>query len=60
MIAKSTGVPNTPGVIYRDLHMGETNNVLGICKVVKALRRIAAYVNEIYRPWFEKSVLGWD
>lgn len=60
MVATSKGVPNTPGVIYRDLHMGETNTVLGICKVVKSLRRIAAYVNEVYRPWFQKEVLEWD
>ena len=44
-------------VILRDWLLGSTNSVLGIYQIVAAVRRLAKWVDEDYRPWFEKNAL---
>ena len=43
-----------------DLMLGETDSVAGVYQVMAALRRLAQWVNDMYRPWFEREVLGMD
>lgn len=44
-------------VLFRYQMMGQTDRVLGICKLVASIQRIAQYVCEEYRDWFVKYVL---
>lgn len=36
---------------------GETSSVLGVYKVVAVIRRLARWIKDDYRPWFEREVL---
>ncbi|CAM6085752.1 unnamed protein product [Calypogeia fissa] len=48
-------------VILRDLRLGSTDSVLGIYQLVEAVRRLARWVDEEYRPWLEReALLGGD
>lgn len=46
--------------LIEDLMLGETDSVAGVYQVMAALRRLAQWVNDKYRPWFEREVLGMD
>lgn len=48
------------GRIYllEGLVLGDTGSVFGVYQVIAAIRRLARWVNEEYRPWFEREVLG--
>jgi len=43
--------------IYRDQSLGETGSILGIYQLLAALRRLAQWMDEVLRPWFEAHVL---
>ena len=43
--------------IWKYITLGSTNNVPGIYGIIAAIRRLARWVDEEYRPWFEKEVL---
>ena len=51
---------NTLGeiLLVEDLQLGDTGSVFGIYKLIAAIRRLARWVHEDYRPWFEREVLG--
>lgn len=40
------------------LPLGNMTTVTGIYQVLAGLRRLARWVDEIYRPWFERNILG--
>lgn len=44
-------------VILRDLRLGSTDTVLGIYQLVGAVRMLARWVNEEYRPWLQSETL---
>ena len=44
--------------LIKELYLGDTDAVAGVYQVVAAIQRIAQWVNDDYRPWFEKEVLG--
>ena len=44
--------------LIKELYLGDTDSVAGVYQVIAAIRRIAQWVNDDYRPWFEKEVLG--
>ena len=50
---------NADGNIYliEDVTLGTTDSILGIYQIIAALRRLARWVHEEYRPWFEREVL---
>lgn len=41
-----------------ELSLGETGSVIGVYQLIAAIRRLAQWVNDDYRPWFEREVLG--
>jgi len=45
-------------LIFGPLLLGCTDMMLGIYKIVEAVRRLAQWVDKDYKPWFEKEVLG--
>jgi len=44
-------------VIYRDEKMGSTSSLLGVYELLAATRRLARWVDEVYRRWLEKEIL---
>ena len=44
-------------VILKELRLGATDSVLGIYQIIASIRRLAKWVQEEYRPWFESNVL---
>jgi hypothetical protein len=52
-----TGADDFRVVILRDLRLGSTDTVLGIYQLVEAVRRLARWVDEEYRPWLEREAL---
>ena len=44
--------------LIKELYLGDTDSMAGVYQVVAAIRRIAWWVNDDYRPWFEKAILG--
>lgn len=44
--------------LIKELHLGDTGSVAGVYQVIAAIRRIAQWVNDEYRPWFEREILG--
>ena len=44
--------------LIKELDLGRTDSIAGVYQVVAAIRRIAQWVNDDYRPWFEKEILG--
>ena len=43
--------------IHRGESVGSTSSMLGIFKILAAIRRLAQWVYEEYRPWFETEVI---
>ncbi|KAL9124951.1 MAG: hypothetical protein Q9175_008154 [Cornicularia normoerica] len=50
--------PNGRIDLIKELHLGDTGSVVGVYQVTAAIRRIAQWVNDEHRPWFEREVLG--
>ena len=44
--------------LIKELHLGDTGSIAGVYQVVAAIRRIAQWVNDDYRSWFERKILG--
>ena len=44
--------------LIKELHLGESGSVIGVYQIIAAIRRIAQWVKDIYRLWFEKEILG--
>jgi len=44
-------------MILRYHNLGQTNTIVGICKILESLRKIGEYVEDVYKPWFRKNVL---
>lgn len=44
--------------VIRHLDLGDTGSVAGVYQVIAAIRRIAQWISEGYRPWFEREILG--
>ncbi|KAL8855499.1 MAG: hypothetical protein Q9178_007853 [Gyalolechia marmorata] len=44
-------------LLLSDRMLGSTNTLLGIYQVLAAIRRLAKWADEQYRPWFEKTFL---
>ncbi|KAL9124350.1 MAG: hypothetical protein Q9217_006311 [Psora testacea] len=38
--------------------LGDTVSLVGIYKIIASLRSLGRWVNEVYRPWFEDSILA--
>jgi len=50
--------PDESGVVmFRYQMMGQTEGVLGLCKLVASIRRIGQYANQEYTEWFKTYVL---
>lgn len=49
---------NQQTLIFNYLRLGDTNSVLGIYQVLEAVRRLARWVDEVYKPWFKSAVLA--
>lgn len=45
-------------ILLKEIMLGKTDSVLGIYQIVAALRRLARWVDEDYKPWFEQKALG--
>ena len=45
-------------VIFQDLPIGSTGSVLEAYAVIAAVRRLAQWTDEVFRPWFERACLG--
>ena len=43
--------------LIRELYLGETGSVAGVYQLIAAIRRLAQWVRNDYRPWFERQVL---
>lgn len=59
-IASSGDGISTPGVIFRDIQIGDTTTLTGIFIAIQALNRIARHVVEVHFPWFESEILCSD
>lgn len=44
-------------VVYRELVIGSTGSVIEAYSVIAAVRRLAKWVDEVYRPWFVENCL---
>ena len=44
--------------LIKELLVGDTGSLAGVYQVIAAIRRIAQWVNDDYRPWFEREILG--
>jgi len=44
--------------LIRELSLGETGSVAGVYQLIAAIRRLAQWINDDYRPWFERQILG--
>ena len=40
------------------LSLGDTGTLTGVYCVIAAIRKLAKWIDEQYRPWFEEEVLG--
>ena len=56
MLAYMTPGPRLEMLSY--VLLGDTLTLAGVYRVVAALRRLAKWVDEQYRPWFERNVLA--
>jgi hypothetical protein len=45
-------------LIFSSVRLGDTDSVLGIYQVMMAVRRLARWVDEEYKPWFKREVLA--
>lgn len=59
-IASSGDGLSIPGIIFRDIQIGDTTTLPGIFIAIKALNRIARHVVEAHIPWFESEILCSD
>jgi hypothetical protein len=55
MIAEKDGNQIT---IYGEETIGSTKKILGIYQILANLRRLAQWVNNDYRPWWTREILG--
>lgn len=44
--------------LIKELEVGDTGSFIGVYQVVAAIRRVAQWVNDDYRPWLESEILG--
>lgn len=44
--------------LIKELYLGDTDSRGGVYQVIAAIRRIAEWINDVYRPWFEREILG--
>ena len=44
--------------LIKELHLGLTGSAIGVYQVIAAIQRIAQWVKDVYRPWFEREILG--
>ena len=44
--------------LIKELLVGDTGSFAGVYQVIAAIRRITQWVNDDYRPWFEREILG--
>lgn len=44
--------------LIKELHLGDTVSAIGVYQIIAAIRRIGQWVKDVYRPWFEKEILG--
>ena len=44
--------------LIKELYLGDTGSIVGVYQVIAAIRRIARWISEDYRPWFEREILG--
>ena len=44
--------------LIKELLVRDTGSFAGVYQVIAAIRRIAQWVNDDYRPWFEREILG--
>jgi len=49
---------NSEIVIIGDRILGDTCSVKGVFQIIAAVRRLADWVHDDYRPWFESSILA--
>ena len=45
-------------LIHGELAIGSTDSHLGVYQILAALRRLAQWVNDEYRPWWIREILG--
>lgn len=45
-------------LIHGELAIGSTQSHLGVYQILAALRRLARWVNDEYRPWWIREILG--
>ena len=45
-------------VMLKELRLGSTDSIQGIFQVIAALRRLALWTDEVYKPWFDQYVLS--
>ncbi len=45
-------------VLLKEITLGKTNSALGVYQIVAALKRLARWINEEYKPWFEENALA--
>lgn len=56
MLASMKPDPRLEMLAY--LPLGDTGTLSGVYRVIAAIRRLAKWIDEQYRPWFEKEVLA--
>lgn len=44
--------------LIKELHLGDTGSVAGVYQVMAPIQRIAQWIRDDYRPWFESAILG--
>ena len=44
--------------IYMGGRLGDTASILGVYQLLAGIRRLAKWVYEVYRVWFEREMLG--
>ena len=44
--------------LIKELYLGDTDSIAGVYQVIAAIRRIARWINDVYRPWFEREILS--
>ncbi|KAI9731062.1 MAG: hypothetical protein M1818_007919 [Claussenomyces sp. TS43310] len=45
-------------VVLKDILIGATNSMMGLFRLIAGLRRLARWVDEEYRVWFDKNALN--
>ncbi|KAL8741887.1 MAG: hypothetical protein Q9184_008330, partial [Pyrenodesmia sp. 2 TL-2023] len=47
-------------IFHSDIELGSSKDVLGIYQIIASLRRLAKWTSKQYRPWWMKTILGYD